>query len=89
MKTIWKFPLEVTAVQYVGMPRGSEILSVDSQRDTVCLWAMVDPDAAKEVRTIRIFGTGHPVGDEEKLVYLGMAKILHESLIFHVFERRP
>jgi hypothetical protein len=65
MTTIYKYPF---AVRYlteqdfvIDMPAGAEVLSVQVQGDSVCLWAMVDTEAAAEVRRFRMFGTGHPL----------------------------
>ena len=67
-KTIWKFPLDVTDETECVMPVGSELLTVQTQGDTLCVWALVDPDpkAKTESRSFRIFGTGHVV--EERRV---------------------
>lgn len=49
-KTIWKFELETTGNQTLKMPIGAEILSVQTQFDKPCLWALVEPNAEKEDR---------------------------------------
>lgn len=62
MKRIWKYPLEMSEVQYVEMPHGARILSAGLQGETICLWALVEPDNTpyRNMR-IEIRGTGHPV----------------------------
>ena len=83
MKTIWKFPLQVTDEQSVMMPAGSQPLTVQIQGEQVCLWALVNPDAEKEDRTVQIFGTGHPVkvaGD-----YISTFQMRGGALVFHAF----
>jgi len=48
MNSIWKYPLQVTDAQTIDVPEGSEALSVQVQNGTPCLWARVDPAAAKD-----------------------------------------
>lgn len=42
--TIWKFPLKITDYQLVVMPECAQILSVQMQYGTLCLWALVNQD---------------------------------------------
>ena len=42
MKTIWKYPLRIRDWVRLEMPRGAEILCVQVQGLTPCLWALVD-----------------------------------------------
>ena len=88
-KTIWKFELEVTDNQYVNMPYGAELLSVQTQGTTPCLWALVDAKNPTEERHFEVFGTGHPVncdmGIERK--YIGTFQLSGGATVFHLFER--
>ena len=68
MKSIWKFPVEVTDEQSVKMPVGAQALSVQVQGGQVCLWALVDTEAETEERLVQIFGTGHPFANEGTFV---------------------
>jgi hypothetical protein len=87
MKKIFKYPLEITDTQFIELPLGAEILTVQVQGDQLCLWAMVNtsPDAITKNRRIEIVGTGYPVpaGD---LKYISTIQIMDGSLIFHIFE---
>jgi hypothetical protein len=83
MKTIWKFPLEVTDYQNVRMPKGAEILSVADQYGVVCVWAMVDSDAELEDRMFYIFGTGNPVS--ETLPWQFVGSVQQNIFVWHVF----
>jgi hypothetical protein len=83
MKTIWKFPLEVTDEQTVEIPSGAQLLSVQNQHETACLWAVVDPEAEKKPCVIQIYGTGHPI--EEVGTYLSTFQMHGGSLVFHAF----
>lgn len=60
-QTILKFPLVVADEQTVDLALGATILSVQfAGGGPLTLWALIDPDAAVETRTIRIYGTGQP-----------------------------
>lgn len=89
MKTIWKFPLPVTDFQKIEMPKGAEVLSAQVQGVSLCLWAMVDPEAETELRGFWIIGTGHPIEHEKNLGrFIGTTQMYNGSLIWHVFEHR-
>jgi hypothetical protein len=88
-KRIYKYELAITDTQTIAMPEGAEILTVQAQRGTPCLWALVNPELPATERRIETFGTGHPVlsdtGVERR--YVGTYQISGGSLVFHVFER--
>ena len=88
-KTIWKFELGVTDKQIVTLPIGAEILSVQTQNETPCLWALVNPKSETEERVFEMFGTGHPVycdmGIDRK--FIGTFQMRNGRLVFHLFER--
>ena len=84
MKTILKYPLKVTDSQDVLMPVGAQILCVQMQRETPCLWVMVDRDWRKQAPVkVTTCGTGHnatePFGD-----YIGTYQ-MENTVVFHVF----
>lgn len=85
MKTIWKFELTITDEQIINMPRGGQILTIQTQNEVPCIWALVDPINSKEIVTIHIFGTGHPIRDNFNGKYIGTFQLQGGSLIFHVF----
>lgn len=88
MKTIRKYQLSVIGRQVVPMPAGSVILSAAVQRETICLWAMVDPNTPPVGRVIVIVGTGHEVpAGVAASDFLGTVQ-LSGGLVFHVFECR-
>ena len=86
MKTVWKFPLEIADEQNLMMPECAEILTAQMQGGTLCLWALVNPDAPKQRRIIEILGTGNPAPDTERK-YISTAQIAGGLLIWHVFEK--
>jgi hypothetical protein len=82
--TIWKFQLETTGEQVVRMPDGAEVLCVQTQGGTPCLWALVDPTKELSCRRFRMFATGQP--DIDPGEYIGTFLTLGGTLVFHVFE---
>lgn len=84
-KRIFKYVLDIEDVQTVELPEGAEILSVHNQNELLCLWALCNPDAPKEARTIHIFGTGNPVCDNPGR-FIGTVLMWHGQLVWHVFE---
>jgi len=83
-RTIWKFPLQVTDKQQVEMPQGAEILCVQVQHGTPCLWALVDAEQGPVKRVIYVYGTGHPFTNQG--TYVGTFQVHGGALIFHVFD---
>ena len=84
--TIWKYELEITDEQTLVMPQGAKFLSAQNQNEKACLWAMVEPSNAKEVRRLHLFGTGHPVPADASMEHLGTFPLKGGELIFHLFE---
>jgi len=89
VRTIYEFPLEVIDAQAVQMPSGAQILTVQKQNGTPCIWAMVDTENQKEERFFEIFGTGHPMHEDMGVgrEYVGTFQMHSGSLVFHLFER--
>jgi len=86
-KTIWKYELKIDDLQNVTMPIGAEILSVQMQNDTPCLWALVNPDEKEtDARNIETFGTGHPVTYDMGVTRKFIDTYQTRGLVFHVFE---
>jgi len=87
MKQIWKFPLQVATFQYIHMPEGAEVLTVQEQDNIPCIWAKVDPEIGSKSYAICMLGTGHsipPQAYEGK--YLGTVQLDGGRLVLHVFE---
>lgn len=85
MRTIYKFPLQVAALQQVDMPAESKILCVQIQRGVPCLWAVVERGAIHQwSRTIRMIGTGREAPGETD-EYLGTIQIDDGALVLHAF----
>lgn len=88
-KVIWKFPLNFGNTT-VSMPCHAQILSTHVQRDTVCIWALIDEDSIEktEERYFVIHGTGHSfdlLADWEPK-FIGTVLMDDGQLVWHVFE---
>ena len=88
-KEIWKFPLDVNDKQFIRIPENSELLSVQTQNEIPCIWALVNPSEKTEERCFEIFGTGHQIhydmGTDRK--FIGTFQLNDGALVFHLFER--
>jgi hypothetical protein len=90
MKTVWKFDFgaisELNDYARLWMPKFSEILTVKSQKNKLCLWCLCDDEEQeKEQRIFRICGTGHPIKKHE-LKYINTCLVYEENLVIHIFE---
>lgn len=87
-KEVWKYPLLLNDMQSIDMPAGAKFLTVQVQDDQACLWALVEPQAAREPRVLETYGTGHrlkPVDDQVlRREYVGTYQA--GSFVYHVFE---
>jgi hypothetical protein len=85
MKTIWKYALHPYTSHM--MPVGAKLLSVHAQGSEICLWALVDTEAALEERKFVVVGTGHKV-PENAGQFIGTALLCLGVLVLHVFEEK-
>lgn len=88
-REVWKFPLgteqdPVELRQEIEMPRGAQLLEVQTQFGLPVLWALVDPEVERETRTFWTYGTGHRA--ERTRVYVGTFQLAEGRFIGHVFE---
>ncbi len=85
MKTIYKYPIVIDDVIRISLPGDAQILSIQEQNGQTCLWALLDPQAKKRTRTIRVFGTGHPF-DLVNHQFISTVNYQEQNLVFHFFE---
>ena len=86
MKRIFKYELEVAEHQVLKLPKGSHFLSVESQKDNIVLYAVVDDSQPNTVDlSIKVVGTGQDVSNMEDFGFLGTVKLWNDSLMFHIF----
>lgn len=91
-RAIYKYTIEpprTGRVATVRMKQGAEILTVQTQgRNVICLWAIIDTEAAEVPRKIDIMGTGWDF--EPKGKYLGTVQVdegpFYGNLVFHLFD---
>lgn len=88
-KAVHKYRLsDRRSVQTISLPVGAEPLHLAFQRDDLCLWCLVDIEAPMQLRTIDIYGTGHPV-DPPDAIHLGTFGEQDMEYVWHVFLRNP
>lgn len=85
MTTIWKYSLKVTDQQELQIPKGGELLCVQTQADGPCLWVKVDDAQPKVNRYFAIYGTGNPIRDITQR-YIGTFQMHKGALVFHLYE---
>ena len=85
-KVIWKQTIAVMPSQSVMMPEGAEILTVQVQKDMLCLWYKCDPlISERKERYFHIYGTGHPIlPDDVGEKYI--STVQQENLVWHIYE---
>jgi hypothetical protein len=84
MVTVYKYPLGISDVQEVVLPRGAQLLRVDEQdehKGRYRQW-MLEPPVK---RRIRIAGTGHPLPGYHG-TYLNTFFADGGRLVFHAFD---
>ena len=89
MNTIYKYQLDLSKTVSHKMPEGAQVLTVGIQRHKIMLWALVKAEPpyceeAKELRTFRCYGTGHPIQDQVPMEYIGT--LYDGPFVWHVFE---
>lgn len=88
MKRIFKYQLEIIDSQDITMPAGAKILSVQGQKENICVWALVNPYAKESVRTFTMYGTGQLIHNEEIIrshQYIGTVQTEYGSFVWHVW----
>ena len=84
---IYKYPIGTKDSQGVMMPVGAEILTVQVQNGTPCLWALVDIEKPVVMRHIHTYGTGHDV-EPADYDYIGTYQVPSNGFVFHVLEMK-
>lgn len=82
MRTIHR--QEITDVECaLAMPASAQILAVQYQGTTLCLWYECDDASALVPRRFRIYGTGWPMPDSG-ITYI--ATVQSGAFVWHVYE---
>lgn len=83
MLTIHKFALVVTAEQNILLPDDAQPLTLQIQNGNPTVWILLNPDAPKRSRRVRMEGTGFDSTAVGNLCYLGTVQI--EGFVWHYF----
>jgi len=100
MKRIYKYPVSLDEAAgalgcevAVEMPQDAQVLSAAWQGDSrdPVVWALVDPDRPKVMRTIAVVPTGPPLPDEHPVSlgearFIGTAQTLGGKFVAHFFD---
>lgn len=84
MKRIFKYAVPLLDDFSLDMPKDAKVLSLQKQRGSTQLWALVNDDSPVEKRQFRIFGTGQPIDPDEVLNFIDTFQV--HDLVFHLFE---
>ena len=93
MRTIWKFPIEITDTQEITAPEPAHVLSAGiGPGGEPCVWVEVDTDRPKVSRGIAVVGTGNPSPNANEARYVG--SFVHRvdrpnssvEFVWHIFD---
>ena len=85
-KQVWKYTLDSMTTNVISMPLGARIISVDSQREEICIWVLVDTDEKKTmIHRFVVCPTGGDIPETVEY-FLGTAQLQNGALVFHVFQ---
>lgn len=88
LKTIYKYPVKE---EKIYLPLNAEILSAKWIKGELCIYALVDPtETTKTELKVYIFGTGHPIQEQEieNMIFLNTIiepNELFGDLVWHVW----
>tara|TARA_R110000851_G_C12769468_1_gene533998 strand:- start:72 stop:332 length:261 start_codon:yes stop_codon:yes gene_type:complete len=84
METIYKYELKIASEQFLRLPSGAEILSIQQQQQgSVCAWVKLDTSKPMRDRKIVICGTGNSIEHE---VTRFIETIQMGVMVWHFFE---
>lgn len=81
---IWKYELAIADQFEMELPEHAQIIHVAEQGKFCCMWAIVQPAAAKVKRRFAVVGTGHQFNPEYK-IYTGTI-VTTTGFVWHLFE---
>jgi hypothetical protein len=82
---IWKYEVFPGGFN-LEIPEGAQILTVQVQGSKIYLWAIVDPEKDKELRSFVVHGTGEPIVGIKEKNYIGTFQLHYGFLVYHLFE---
>lgn len=84
-RIIYKYPLEKLRVNVLTVPKGATFLSVQVQHEKPVVWALVDPHAPEERRTVFSVMTGQSMAPAPPGPFLGTTQHAGGTFILHHF----
>lgn len=88
METIWKYELSLDKCQQIKAPAGWKPMSVQLQRNTLCLWAVVDTNNKLCSNKVWLHITGEALPDRPvDRVFVGTIQ-MPSGIVYHVFAER-
>jgi len=82
---IWKWRLEITDIQEIAMPEGTEIIAVAEQQGELMMWGICNISAPNQTRVFAVVGAGNPAPDLSDSRHVGTV-VMSYGLVWHVFE---
>ena len=83
MKTIYKYPIQITDKQDVGMPECANVIHVGlDPQGTPCIWAEVVTERSLRIYEVFVVGTGNPIPSVAKN-HLG--SFVQGPFVWHVY----
>lgn len=89
---IFKYQIPPTTPILLHLPKNAEILFVETQQESMCIWCLVDETSKLVPRWFHLYGTGQPIQQgtpSRKETYIGTFKLKNDTLILHLFESVP
>jgi hypothetical protein len=83
-RSIWNFVLTYRSEQTISMPKHAELLSVQLRHGVPTLWAIVNPEAVREERTILCHETDALSNPDPRDQYLGTVQADNKAWHFFV-----
>jgi len=87
MNRVCKYEFPITDLFAIVMPKGAEVLCVQTQYGVPRMWARVDDLQPSAEYYFRLVGTGHAMPPETGK-YIGTIQLQGGELVFHVFEEK-
>ena len=87
MKVIYKYEIH-EGVNKVLLPKGADVIHGGFQeaQNILAIWAVVDPNREKEMRTFLLWNTGTPFPDSEYDQHWHINTFFMGEFVFHIFE---
>lgn len=80
---VFKYPLILVKNQKLRLPKGAKVLSAQLQKETIFLWAEIDPGNPVEERTFSVICTG--VAFDDKLEFIDTVQ--QSPYVWHIYEK--